>query len=71
MMSDDQMPHTLVLPCIMSGNRETLRVKVVGSFGLCFKMDAETSVILDTEGLRTLRDVIDRQIKNKESHNTE
>lgn len=48
-------------PCVMSGERETLTVRPIGSRGVSFDYGVEVSVIVAGEDLLRIRAIIDAQ----------
>lgn len=58
-MSD---PTKATIPCVMSGEQETLTVETIGRFGVSFRYNEDASVIARGEALRHVRAIIDHQL---------
>lgn len=63
-MAGDAVREALVLPCVMSGESETLTVIPIGQFGVSFAYGPDASVIVAKSDLYRVRSIIDQQLAN-------
>lgn len=57
--------QSVTLPCVMSGDRETLTVRALGDFGVQFIFGDEASVIVHGADLLRVSAILDQQIANR------